>query len=135
MDLSTKRVHQDFPVGFLVEADAHHVDVAVDPEMAASETQCGSPLTGAGFGDDAFYRGLFVVVRVRDGRIRLMRATGAGSFVLVVNLTICSECLFQVAGPDQGGRPPYAVGFLYFIWNIDIPLCRYLLLDECHGED
>src|SRR5690606_25399846 len=95
-----KSIHQDFTVGLLIEADAHHVNVAVDAEMAASETQCSSPLPSTGLCDDAFYTSLLIIVRLRDSCIGFMRAAWAGSFVLVVYLTICPECLFQVGGPD-----------------------------------
>src|SRR5690606_12614829 len=100
MDGGAKRIHQDFTVGLLIETDPHHVHFAVDAELAASKAQCRPPLARPGLRDDAFYASLLIIICLRNSCIGFVRAAWAAPFILVVDLTVGVECLFQVAGPD-----------------------------------
>src|SRR5918994_6858709 len=77
MDLGAVGLHHDAPVRLLVVADAHHVDRALEAHDPARESQGGAPLAGTGLCDEAPHALLAVVVRLRDGGVRLV-ATGGG---------------------------------------------------------
>ena len=69
---SAEGLHQRAPVGLLVIADAHHVDLAIEAEKRAGHGQRRAPLAGSGLGGEVLGAILFVVVGLRQGGIQLV---------------------------------------------------------------
>ncbi len=91
-DFRPVRLHQRFAVRLLFIAHAHHVDLAFEPEVRTAHGQRRAPLAGPGLGGQAFDASQFVVVGLRHGGIRLVRAGGADAFVLVVDPRGRAQC-------------------------------------------
>src|SRR5690554_469758 len=68
----TKGIHQNLAIGLLIETDAHHIHLAVNAKLAASETECRTPLACTGLGNDAFYTFLFAIISLWNGGIWFM---------------------------------------------------------------
>src|SRR5215213_1101905 len=85
-DLCTIRLHHDASVGFLVVADTYHIDRAIQAHHAAGEGDGRAPLARPGLRGQAPDTLLAVVVGLRDGRVRLVAARRADTFVLVVDV-------------------------------------------------
>ena len=67
------------------------------PNMRAGEGERRAPLAGAGLGGDALHAFLLVVVGLRDGGVRLVRAGRAR------RLRTCSRCGRAYRAPSPGG--------------------------------
>ena len=75
-------LHHQLAEGLLVKADAHHKDLAFQPDQLAGKRQGRTPLAGAGFGGQPFDAELLIVPRLRHGGIGLVAAGGAECFHL-----------------------------------------------------
>ena len=73
------------PVRLLVVRHPDHADVDLEAEDPAREGERRAPLTGARLGREALDALLLVVVRLRDGGVRLVRAGRRDALVLVVD--------------------------------------------------
>jgi len=128
-------VHDHAAVGFLVVADADHVDGAIESEHAAGESQSAAPLTGAGFGGEAADALALVVVSLGDGGVGLMAAGRADALVLVVDVGGGLEGVFEAAGAIEGSGPPEAVNVEDLARDVNFGLRGEFLLDEGARED
>ena len=102
-------LHQRAPIGLLVVAHAHHVDLAFQAEERARHGQRRAPLPRARLRRQALGAFLLVVVGLRHRGVRLVRAGRAHAFVLVVNLRRRIQRLLQPARAKQRRRPPLRV--------------------------
>ena len=128
-------LHHEFPVRFLVVADADHVDMHLHAEEAARERQGASPLAGAGLGGELVDPFLLVVIRLRHRRVGLVAAGGRHSLVLVVDLGRGFQLLLQAPRPVEGRRPPQAVDVEDLLGDVDVAVRAHLLEDESHREN
>ena len=128
-------LHHRAPVGLLVVAGADHVDLALQPEQRAGEGQRGAPLAGAGLGDELADPGLRVLVGLRHGGVRLVRARGRDALVLVEDLRRRAELGLEAARAEQRRRAPQPVGVAHRVRDRDQRLGRDLLHDQPHRED
>ena len=128
------RFHQGAAVGFLLEAHLDHVDVDLEPEQGAGETQCRAPLAGAGLGGQLGDALGLVVVSLGDGGVGLVAAGRAGALVLVVDAGRCIEDALQPPRPVQGRRAPHAVDVAHLLGDFDGALGAHLLADQGHRE-
>ena len=90
--------HHHFAEGLLVKADAHHEDLALDPDQLAGKREGAAPLAGAGFGSQALDAELTVVIGLRHGRVGLMASGRRDALVLVIDLGRCAEGLLETTG-------------------------------------
>ena len=67
-------LHDRLAVGLLLIGYLYHVDLEVQPEVGARLGQRRAPLAGSGLGRQALEALLLGVVRLRDGRVELVRA-------------------------------------------------------------
>ena len=67
-------LHHQLAEGLLVEADAHHEDLALQADQRAGEGQGAAPLAGAGLGGQPLDAELLVVPGLRDGGVGLVAA-------------------------------------------------------------
>ena len=132
--LGSEHLHHGLAIGLLVEAHAHHEDLAIDAEEVAGHGQRRAPLAGARLGGDALDALRLVVVSLGDGRIGLVRAGGAPALVVVVDARRRIERLLETAGAVQRRRPPQTVDVDDLAGDVDLPLGGDLLLDQSHGE-
>jgi hypothetical protein len=135
MDRRTPGLHHRPPVGLLPVRGRDHPDLAVQLELAAGERQRTAPLPGAGLGGQPPHAFHGVVVRLRDGRVGLVRSRRAHALVLVVDPRGRPQRLLQPVCPVQRRRPPQPVDLLDRRRNLDVPLLRHLLADERHREE
>src|SRR5215471_20074017 len=77
--------HQGPAVWFLIVTHAHHEDLALEAEERTGHGERGPPLAGSGFSDQAPNASLLVIVGLRHGCVRLVRAAGADTLVLVID--------------------------------------------------
>ena len=101
-DAGAVGAHHFAPEGFLFVADLDHVDDAVEFEVGAGHGKCGAPLSGAGFGRDAFEALFFGVVGLGDGGVELVGAGGVVALEFIVNMRGRAEFLFEAVGADEG---------------------------------
>ena len=134
VDLRAVGLHHHAPVGLLVVADAHHVDGALEAHEPAREREGGAPLACPGLGRQAPDALLAVVVRLRDGGVRLVAAGGRDALVLVVDVGRGVEELLEAPGAEQGRRAPEAVDLAHLVRDGDDGLSRDLLLDDLLRE-
>lgn len=127
--------HDGAPVGFLVEGDLDHEDLDIEAEDGAGEGEGGTPLAGAGFGDDAFDAGFFIIEGLGDGGVGFMAAGGADAFVFVVDAGGGIEGLLEASGTEEGGWAPLAVDIADGLRDFDFSFRGYFLLDQGHGEE
>ena len=66
-DLCSVGLHDAAAVGLLFVADFHLIDGGFEAEQAGGVGQCGSPLSGSGFGGDVGHAFLFAVVGLCQG--------------------------------------------------------------------
>ncbi len=128
-------LHHGAAVWLLVVAHLHHVHRALEAKVVAGERQGAAPLAGARLGGEALHAGLFVVVGLRHGRVRLVRAGRAHALVLVEDPGRRVEGLLEGARPDQGCRPPQLVDLAHLIRDFVEALGRGLLHDQAQGEE
>ena len=128
-------LHQGAAVGLLVVADAHHEDLALHSEEGAGHGQRRAPLARAGLGGEALGAVLFVIKRLRDGGVRLVRAGRAYALVLVVDVGWGVESLLQTAGAEERRWTPLRVDLSHRAGNLDLALGADLLQDEAHGKE
>ena len=127
-------LHHRAPVGLLVVAGADHVDLALEPEERARERQRRAPLARAGLGDEVRDPGLRVLVGLRHGRVRLVRARGRDAFVLVEDLRGRAERLLEPTRAVQRRRAPQPVRVTHGVGDRDLRLAAHLLPDQGHRE-
>ena len=128
-------LHQGAAVGLLVVADAHHEDLALHAEEGAGHGQRRAPLARAGLGGEALGAVHFVVIRLRDGGVRLVRAGRADALVLVVDVGGRVQRLLQTAGAEERRWTPLRVDLSHRAGNLDLALGADLLQDEAHGKE
>ena len=109
-------------------------DLALHAVLGGGERQGAAPLAGAGLGRQLADALLVVVVRLRDGRVRLVRAGRADALVLVVDAGRRVEQPLQAARPEQRARPPQPVDVEHAAGDVDVALAGDLLLDQRHRE-
>ena len=134
VDRRPERLHHHPPVGLLVVrgADLPHLDV--DAEQRAGEGERGAPLAGAGLGRQLPDAVLGVVVGLRDGGVRLVRAGRRDALVLVVDLGRRAERLLEPVRAVQRRRPPQPVDVEHLVGDVDVPVLGDLLQDQVHRE-
>src|SRR5215204_4647592 len=86
IDLRAVGLHHDSPVGLLLEADADHVDRAIETHHTAGERHRRTPLARAGLCGKSLYTLLAIVVGLGDGGVGFVAARRADTFVLVVDV-------------------------------------------------
>ena len=128
-------LHHDPPVRLLSVAHLHHVDRDVEPEELARQGHGRTPLARAGLGGDALDPRLFIVIGLRDGRVRLVAAGRAHAFVFVIDLRGRAQGLFEPVGPEHRRRPPERVDVEDLLRDIDPARRAHFLFDERHGKD
>ncbi len=109
-------------------------DLAVDAVLRGGERQRRAPLPGAGLRGQLADALLVVVVGLRHGRVRLVRAGRADALVLVEDPGRRVEQALQAVGPVQRARPPQPVDVEHAAGDVDVALAGDLLLDERHRE-
>ena len=120
--MRAERLHHDPAVRLLVVGRADLPHLALEAEQRAGEGQRGAPLAGAGLGGELPDPGLGVVVRLRHGGVRLVRAGGRDALVLVVDPRRRAERLLQPVRPVQRRRPPQPVDVEHLVGDVDVPL-------------
>src|SRR5439155_18880295 len=94
-----------------------------------------APLAGARLRREPRDLLLLVVVRLGDGRVRLVAARRAHTLVLVVDARGRIERLFEAAGAVERRRPPQPIDIPDLLGDRDPPLLAHLLLDELHRKE
>ena len=131
---SAEHLHHDPAVRLLVVGRPHLPDLAVEPELRARERERGAPLARAGLGGEPPDAGLRVVVRLRDGGVRLVRAGRRDALVLVVDPRRGTERLLQPVRAVERRRTPEPVHVQHRARDVDVLLGRDLLHDQVHRE-
>ena len=124
----------DPAVGLLVVRRPHLPDLALEVELRAGERQRRAPLSGSGLRRQLRDARLLVVERLRHGGVRLVRAGGRDSLVLVVDPRRRPERLLQPMGAEERRGPPQAVDVEHLARDLDVLLLRDLLHDQVHRE-
>src|SRR5919112_162323 len=102
-------LHHNAPVWFLIVADADHVDRAIEAHHPAGERQGRAPLARPRLGGQAPDTLFAVVIRLGDGRVRLVAAGRRAALVLVVDVGRGVEEPLQTPGAEERGRAPEAI--------------------------
>ena len=134
-DARAERLDQPAPVRLLVVRDLDHVHVDLEPEDPAGERERRAPLARAGLRREARDALLLVVVRLRDRRVRLVRAGRRDALVLVVDARRRLERLLQPARAVERRRPPLPVDRPHLLGDRDEAVGRDLLQDDLHREE
>ena len=127
-------LHHRAPVRLLVVGGADHPDLAVDAVLRAGEGQRAAPLPGAGLGGEPLGALGRVVVRLRDGGVRLVRPGRRHALVLVVDPRRGVQRLLQPVRPVQRGGPPQPVDVQHLVRDGDVGVGRHFLADQLHRE-
>ena len=135
MDGRAPGLHHRPAVGLLVVADADHEHLALEVEQLAGERQRRAPLAGAGLGGELAHALALVVVGLRDGGVRLVRAGGRDALVLVVDVRGGVERALEAVRAVERRRAPQLVDLAHLLGDLDLGLGRDLLLDQPHRED
>src|SRR5207302_4090845 len=101
------------PIGLLLVRHLDHVDLALEPDQLAGEGKCTPPLTGARLRRQSRAPFLLVVVRLRDGRVRLVASRRADAFVFVEDRRVRADRMLESASAIQRRRAPEAVDLEY----------------------
>ena len=131
---AAERLDHHPAVGLLVVRRPHLPHLALEAVLRAGERERGAPLAGAGLGGQLLDARLRVVVRLRHGGVRLVRAGGGDAFVLVVDPRRRPERLLQPVRAVQRARPPQPVDVEHLVGDVDVLLGRHLLHDQVHRE-
>ena len=86
----------------LLVAHLDHVDLAIQPEIAAGHGERGAPLAGARLSGHAFQALLLGVVGLRNGAVQLVAAAGVVALELIVDLGRGAQGFFQPVGAAPG---------------------------------
>src|SRR5712692_1583265 len=86
---------------FLLVRDLDHVDLALEPDQPARERERASPLPRARLGRQPCTPFLLVVVRLRNGGVRLVAPRRAGPLVLVEDARAGPNGLLEPARAEQ----------------------------------
>src|SRR5918992_5266125 len=108
-DLGAPGLDQRAPERLLLVRDLDHVDLAFEAEQLARERERAAPLAGAGLGREPRAPLLDVVVRLRDGRVRLVAARRADALVLVEDARARADRLLEPPRAVERRRAPEAV--------------------------
>src|SRR6266478_5921 len=127
-------LHHDAPVRLLLVRHLHHVDLALQAEHLAGERERRAPLSSTRFGAEPGDLFLLVVVRLRDGRVRLVAAGRAHALVLVVDVRRRAEGLLEAARAIERRRPPQPIDVTDLVRDLDPALLADLLLDQLHRK-
>ena len=127
-------LHHRAPVRLLVVGGPDHPDLAVDAVLRAGERQRAAPLAGAGLGGEPLGALGRVVVRLRDGGVRLVRPGRGHALVLVVDARGRVQRLLQPARAVQRGGPPQPVDVEHLGGDVDVGVGGHLLADQLHRE-
>ena len=119
-DLGAPRLDHRAPVRLLLVRDLDHVDLALEPEQRAGERERAAPLARAGLGREARAALLLVVVRLRDGGVRLVAAGRADALVLVVDPRPRAERLLEAVRAVERRRAPEAVDVAHLLGDLDL---------------
>ena len=134
-DASAERLDEPAAVRLLVVRRPHHPDVHLEAEDPARERERRAPLAGSRLRRQARDTLLLVVVRLRDGGIRLVRARRRDALVLVVDARRSLERAFETASTVERRRPPLAIDRAHLLRDRDEPVRRDLLQDDLHREE
>src|SRR5215207_4579834 len=107
-------LHHNAPVWFLIVADADHVDRAIEAHHPAGEREGRAPLARPRLGGQAPDTLFAVVIRLGDGRVRLVAAGRRAALVLVVDVGRGVEEPLQTPGAEERGRAPEAIDLTHF---------------------
>ena len=129
-DAPAERLDQPAAVRLLVVRGADHPDVDLEPEDPARERQRGAPLARSRLGREPRDALLLVVVGLRDGGVRLVRARRRDALVLVVDARGRLERALEPARAVERRRPPLAVDRAHLLRDRDEPVRRDLLQDD-----
>ena len=135
-DLSTPRLHHDPAIGLLLVADLDHVHLALQSEHADTPAPAPSP-TGPPRSRcvSRLIPFFLVVVRLRDGGVRLVAAGRADALVLVVDVRRRAERFLETPGAVQRRRAPQPIDVANLVRDLDPALAADLLLDQLHREE
>ena len=106
--------------GLLLITDLNHIYFAVQAKVRTGHGKRCAPLACAGFRCDTFQPLVFCVVRLGDGRIQLVAATGVVALKLVVDFCRGLELFFQTICTNERRRPVHLVKISNFFWNFNI---------------
>ncbi len=134
-DAAAERLDEPAPIRLLVVRGSHHPDVDLEPEDGRGERERRAPLAGARLGREALYALLLVVVRLRDGRVRLVRPGRRDALVLVVDARGRLERLLEPARAVERRRAPLPVDRAHLLRDRDEAIGRDLLADDRHREE
>ena len=119
-DGSTIGAHHLAAERLLLVAHLDHVDLAIQPEVAAGHGERRAPLAGTRLSGHAFQALLLGVVGLRNGAVQLVAAAGVIALKLIVDLGRGAQGFFQPVGTAQGARTIHPVVFADLIRDGDI---------------
>ena len=133
-DLGAVRLHEDPPVRLLVVARPDHVHLDLEVEDRPGEGERAPPLAGPRLGREPGHAFHLVVVRLGQGRVRLVAAGRAAALVLVVDVGRRIERLLEAVGAEERARPIQPVGVADRFRDLDLAVLADDLLDQLHRE-
>ena len=134
-DPSAERLDQTATIRLLVVRDLDHPHVDLEAEDLPRECERRAPLPRARLRREALHAFGLVVVRLRNGSVRLVRAGRRHALVLVVDACRCLECSLEAPRAIERRRPPLAVDGADLLGNGDEAVRRDLLADDRHREE
>src|SRR6478609_3840092 len=134
-DLRAPELDHRAPERLLVVRDANHVDLALEPDQLARERKRTPPLAGASLRREARTALLLVVVRLRDGGVRLVAPWRADALVLVEDPRPRPRGLLEPVCPVERRRAPEAVDVEDLLGNRDLCVLADLLEHQRHREE
>ncbi len=127
-------LHHQLSVRLVLVADLHHVDLALQAELPARQRQGAPPLARARLRGEPLHALALVVVRLGNGRVRLVASCRADPFPFVVDAGGRLERLLQPVGPVERRGTPEPVDVSDRFGNRDPAVLADLLRDEAHGK-
>ena len=106
--------------GLLLIGNLNHVYVAVQTQICTRHGKRCAPLPCAGFCCHALQALLLCIIRLRDGRIQLMAATGVIALELIINLCGCLQFFFQTICTNQRRWSVHFIKIQNFLWDVDV---------------
>ena len=135
-DLCTEGLHDAAAIWLLVVADFYLIYRCFETEYLGGIREGSTPLTGTCFGRDIAHAFFLAIISLGDGRVQLVRADGAYTFVLEVDVCRSAQCLFQSVGTHQWSGTPILVIFAYGFGNFNPGILHVeFLMTQFLGKD
>ena len=93
-------MHHGLSIRFLVKGNAHHVNLAFESELVRCKTKGTAPLAGSSLGGEPRDTFTLVVVSLGHCTVGLMAPIRRDAFILIIDLGLGAQCLFQLGGSD-----------------------------------